>query len=67
MSKSKSLQQDINESNAEHRENSKKVRDAGISIGKTSGMGQDNYYFYEGVAYDSHQEAVKDIVQRKNL
>lgn len=67
MSKNKITQQQINKSNAEHRENSQKVRDAGISVGKTSGMGNDNYYFHKGVAYDSHAEAVKDIVQKENL
>lgn len=68
MSKISKKQQEENDAfRAKHRENSEKVRDAGFFIGKTYGMGRDNYYFHEGRAYDSHAEAVDDIVKRKNL
>jgi hypothetical protein len=51
----------------QYRENTEKVRKAGIFINKTSGMGKDNYFSYKGRAYDSHAEAVEDIVKRENL
>jgi hypothetical protein len=50
----------------EWKENTQKVKEAGIVINKTSGMGN-NYFSYKGVAYDSHSEAVKDVVKRENL
>ena len=34
-------------------------------IGTTSGMGQDNYYFHGGKAYNSYKEAVNDLSSKK--
>lgn len=66
--KNKSVsQEDINNFNQQHKENSDKVSKAGITVGRTSGMGKDNYFFHKGIAYDSHSEAVEDIVKRENL
>lgn len=36
-------------------------------IGWTSGLGNENYYFAEGLAYDSYKEAVNDIAERNGI
>lgn len=36
-------------------------------IGWTSGLGQDNYYKSNGLAYDSYTEAVNDLAKRLKL
>lgn len=50
----------------EYNENHSKVLKSGIKIGSKTGA-DGKYFTHEGSAYDSHEEAVKDIVKQKGL
>lgn len=50
----------------EHTENRQKVIDAGLIVGQKTGS-EGKYYYHEGRAYESHFEAVQDIVKRYGL